>query len=308
MDFSAINDIFVHMKIKTDQLNKIILQPEIQKIFDHFASGFNIIILFYTVNGQVLKTGLNQGNSIFCRKVEKLYGLQKCVLLDEKMQHECGKTKKIIHYQCHVGIEEAVAPIFIDGQLVGYAMIGQFRSTHKIDNKLQQDWSRKHNLSELKKAFKNLPYFNPTRIHDILGMFAMLVDYIVTKEIVAIRGNPIISRVLTYIEENIHRKITLEEVAQSVGRSHSGITHLFKKELGMSFKEALIEAKLTKAEDYLKNSPDMSIQEVASLVGFDDQFYFSRLFRKYRGSSPSKFKSVQGLKINQLQKFCVPPS
>ena len=293
MDKSAKYAIFVHVKEINQRLDQIILQPEIQKLFDHFCAGFNIRILFYTVDGQVLKTGLFQGNSNFCRMVEELYGQHKCVLLDEKMQNECGKKKKVIHYQCHVGIEEAVAPIFLDGQLVGYAMIGQFRSTHEIDRKLLMDWNKKHYAEEIEKAFQELPYFSPNRIHDILGMFAMLVDYIVTKEIVTIRGNPIISRVLTYIEANIYRKITLEEVAQHVGRSHSGITHLFKKELGMSFKEALIEAKLTKAEDYFKNSPDMSIQEVASLVGFDDQFYFSRLFRKYRKNSPSEFRKKQ---------------
>ena len=45
-----------------------------------------------------------------------------------------------------------------------------------------------------------------------------------------------------------------------------------------------------KAEEYFHQKPEMSIEEVAEKVGFQDQFYFSRLYRKYRGIPPSEYR------------------
>ena len=54
----------------------------------------------------------------------------------------------------------------------------------------------------------------------------------------------------------------------------------------------LLEKKLEKAEEYFCMKPEMSIEEVAEKVGFQDQFYFSRLYRKYRGIPPSEYRST----------------
>lgn len=274
-------------------LDSIILNPEIQKLFDYFCSGFNIIILFYSVDGKTLKVGMNRKDSLFCQLVHRIYGQSRCIFLDEKMQKKCAKEKKLIHYQCHVGIEEAVAPIFIEGQLVGYAMIGQFRSTDIISSQLRKDWiAAGYNVEELMSAFRQLPYFAPDRIKDILGMFSLLVDYIVTKEMVAVKGNLIVSKIMSYIEEHISQRISLAEVAMYVGRSASSISHLFRKTTGRSFKQSVIEAKLDKVEEYFRNTPEITIQEAALRIGFEDQFYFSRLYKKYRGISPSHYRKI----------------
>jgi AraC-like DNA-binding protein/ligand-binding sensor protein len=289
MDFSAIVMYYYFMKHTLE----IILKPEIQRLFDQFCSSFDIRIIFYSVSGEIMKVGLNRDDSPFCTLIHNVYGVEKCLVMDEAKRHECAEKGKIISYRCHAGINEALAPIYVDKQLVGFAMIGQFRTIEAMPYHLKKEWSRKAGTSELETAFRKLPYFKPEKVKDILGLFSVLIDYIVTKDIVALRGNLIVNRIMAHIEENIQRNISISEAAGLVGKSISTVSHLFKSVTGNTFKQSLIEAKLAKADEYFRNMPDWSVKEVAQTLGFEDQFYFSRIYKKYRGSSPSRRKKLK---------------
>ena len=172
--------IFVNMKASIE----IILHDEIQRIFDNFAESFGVIMIFYSVDKQVLKRGLNRPNSEFCNIVQKsLYGSGKCSYMDEAKCRECVRTKKIVRYQCHAGIEEAVAPIFIKGQLAGYAMIGQFRTCRTLPAKVMNDAAKKGVAAQVSTAFAKLPFFERSKAESMLGFFSMISDYIAAKEI-----------------------------------------------------------------------------------------------------------------------------
>ncbi|MDD5596812.1 MAG: PocR ligand-binding domain-containing protein [Victivallaceae bacterium] len=272
---------------------EIILRPEIQRLFDQFCSSFDIRILFYSVNGKVMKVGLNRDDSYFCSLIHRVYGIEKCLVMDEAKRHECAEKEEIISYRCHAGINEALAPIYVDKQLVGFAMIGQFRTIETMPYHLKKEWSRKVGTAELEAAFRELPYFKPEKVKDILGLFSVIIDYIVTKDIVALRGNLIVNRIMVHIAENIHRNISISETAGLVGKSVSTVSHLFKSVTGRTFKQSLIEAKLAKADEYFRNMPDRSVKEVAQTLGFEDQFYFSRIYKKYRKISPSEYLKKQ---------------
>lgn len=236
-----------------------------------------------------MKVGLNRDDSFFCTLIHRIYGEARCLVMDESKRHECAEKGEIISYLCHAGINEALAPIYVDKQLVGFAMIGQFRTIETLPYPLKREWSRRFGDSELEEAFRELPYFKPEKVKDILGLFSILIDYIVTKDIVALRGNLIINRIMAHIEENIQRNISISEAAALVSKSVSTVSHLFKSVTGRTFKQSLIEAKLAKADEYFKNMPDWSVKEVAQTLGFEDPFYFSRVYKKYRKTSPSAY-------------------
>ena len=269
----------------------IILHDEIQNIFDNFTASFGISILFYSLDGKILRRTRGRVNSKFCELIQdKVFDKNKCFSMDESKCRECAKQKEILNYICHAGIEEAIAPIFVESQLVGYAMIGQFRSTKNLPPKVLKTAQEKGCKEELLEYFHELPYYNKIKIKNILGLFSILVDYIITKEIVSVKGERLINKTLAYIEQHINRPITLDEVARNAGRSRSSISHSFKKILGKSFSQVVIEAKLSKAEEYFKNTPNLSIEEVAFKLGYKDPLYFSRLYKKNRGISPSQYR------------------
>jgi hypothetical protein len=65
----------------------------------------------------------------YCQMLRGSLGLEKtCRQLDRKMMRAAFIKKEMVSYSCHAGMREAVVPLFVDDQLVGFVMIGQFRS------------------------------------------------------------------------------------------------------------------------------------------------------------------------------------
>lgn len=268
----------------------IILNPDIRSIFARFQACFGCRVVLLSIDGRELVTGTPGEDSPFCGNVHELRGEEKCLIMDAEKRRECVDKGALISYRCHAGIEEAIAPLRVNGRLAGFMMIGQFRSTREIDPKLESEWRKERDAAELRRNFENLPYFPPSRVEDIVGLFQVLVDYVVTKEMVSTRGDAALWRIISHLKANLHRTVPLAEAARLIERSESTVSHLFQRTLGKSFKRSSIELKLEQAENYFKTMPNLSIQEVADRLGFEDPFYFSRIFKKHRGAPPSEFK------------------
>ncbi len=287
MDNSAINCIFVQMKHALE----IILRDEIQSIFDNFSAAFDISIVFYSIDGKIIRRGLNRPEALFCRLVQnRLFRKNHCLNMDEEMCRQCTHMRKMVSYRCHAGIEEAVAPLYIGSQLAGYAMIGQFRTSGEIRPRILSLAKLKGIQDELETAFCQLPLFSREKADHILGLFSLMVDYIITKEIVTVRGEQTVGRILAFIEEHLHESVGIRDAAQAAGQSISTVSHQLKRITGKTFTQHLNEARIRRAEEYLRQSPESSVQEIALKAGFNDPFYFSRVYKKLRGFPPIRSK------------------
>ena len=83
--------------------------------------------------------------------------------------------------------------------------------------------------------------------------------------------------------------LTLEEVAAHVHLHPSYFSTLFKSSTGSSFKEYLNMVRIEESKRLLSNT-DYSIIDIAVAVGFEDQSYFSKVFKKYTGLTPKQFR------------------
>lgn len=101
--------------------------------------------------------------------------------------------------------------------------------------------------------------------------------------------NYIINTIISYLNENYERKISLNKISQNMYLSPVYISKLFKEETGESPINYLIQIRLEKAKEYLMKDKNASIKDVAKSVGYDDAYYFSKLFKKYYGVSPSYY-------------------
>lgn len=118
-----------------------------------------------------------------------------------------------------------------------------------------------------------------------------LLEYLsIISEIKTAKENPIVTKVCSYINENIEQDITLELMAEYTKVSSFYLSKLFKEEKGITFINYLNEARLEKAKDLLKNS-SYSIKEITAAIGYNDQNYFSRIFRNKFGVTPTEFRS-----------------
>lgn len=95
--------------------------------------------------------------------------------------------------------------------------------------------------------------------------------------------------ITTYFQENYMKKISVEEIARSSYLSTTYITKIYKEVTGDTPINYLINLRMEKAMEILREGR-FSIQDVAKRVGYDDPYYFSKLFKKRFGLSPSAFK------------------
>ena len=94
---------------------------------------------------------------------------------------------------------------------------------------------------------------------------------------------------LKYIRENYNRNLTLENVAQQIYISPYYLSHMFREELGITFVEYLTMVRMEEAKKLLMD-PSLSVVAVASQVGYEDASYFSKVFKKYVGVSPNRYR------------------
>ncbi len=94
-----------------------------------------------------------------------------------------------------------------------------------------------------------------------------------------------------YINENYAKSVTLEDASRQIGFSSPYLSSLFKKETGKNFSEYLSEVRIKNAKKLLKN-PDLTSLEIAQAVGYADEKYFFRVFKKYTGLTPKEFKQL----------------
>ncbi len=101
----------------------------------------------------------------------------------------------------------------------------------------------------------------------------------------------ILRKAMDYIQEHYSEPITLKEVAESAYVSMCYISRMFRKELGRNFVDYLNGVRLDKAKELLKD-PRYKTYEVAEKVGIPDAHYFSRLFKKVVGLTPTEYRET----------------
>ena len=94
-----------------------------------------------------------------------------------------------------------------------------------------------------------------------------------------------------FIQQHYQEALRLEDVSNAVGFNATYFSAMFKKETGQNFMDYLTELRMNKAKEPLC-SDENSVQDVADQIGYRDLKYFSRLFKKTTGISPSEYKKL----------------
>ena len=97
----------------------------------------------------------------------------------------------------------------------------------------------------------------------------------------------LMQKIITYIDINIQKAFGLDDIASEMGYSTYYISRLFKEQMEVSLSQYWNRAKILRARYYLISKPELSLKAVAEMVGLEEYHYFSRLYKKIIGISPS---------------------
>ncbi len=98
-----------------------------------------------------------------------------------------------------------------------------------------------------------------------------------------------IKEAITFIEKNYSRKITIQELADYIGLDRSYLYSVFQDALEQSPQEYLINFRLNKACE-LMNNKKLNIGDISRSIGYNDPLYFSKVFKKVKGLTPTAFR------------------
>ncbi|HEX2927529.1 MAG TPA: helix-turn-helix transcriptional regulator, partial [Ruminiclostridium sp.] len=97
-----------------------------------------------------------------------------------------------------------------------------------------------------------------------------------------------VEKVIQHMYENMCSKITITELSEMVNLSPAYLSKAFRETTEYSVIEYFNKIKIDKAKELLIEG-DKKVKQVAESVGFKDEFYFSRIFKKIEGVSPSEY-------------------
>ena len=114
-----------------------------------------------------------------------------------------------------------------------------------------------------------------------------------TFDLANVKHVDLLSKAVSYIKTHYMHKVTLEEVAAHVYLSPSYFSKIFKEEMKCHFNTYLNSIRIEKSKVLLV-AENIGIIDVAELVGYFDQSYFNKVFKKHTGVTPKKFKDLNG--------------
>lgn len=145
-------------------------------------------------------------------------------------------------------------------------------------------------LINYNKAFKRIR--NAKKQEELISAFEKFsVDYLSSYAPAARAINPSMQAAIRYINEFYMQKITLDDVAKQVFLNRTYVSQLFKKHLNVSFVDYLESVRISHAKELLTNT-QLSVNQVAEQVGYANQSYFTKVFKRNTGFSPQSYRQL----------------
>ncbi|MNN39328.1 HTH-type transcriptional activator Btr [compost metagenome] len=131
-----------------------------------------------------------------------------------------------------------------------------------------------------------------------LGEIEELFTTLFTAALIEIRTHRLemsgtaVETVKRWVSANYNQHADLNTLAGMVFLTPSYLSKLFKQETGLTLTDYIIEIRIRKAKQLLKNAHDLKVHEIGTEVGYPDPAYFNKLFKRIVGVTPNEYKRI----------------
>ena len=192
-------------------------------------------------------------------------------------------------YEALARIKEAVqqqnsSPNDMKAQIIdlAYRLRIQFESSHEEIPDASLNWNRQI-VSPLLSAS------NLDLMFDVLKDFLSFLYEYASSCAGSHRQHHHVARIRQYIQEHLGCSINLNDLAEEINRNPSYISYIFKQETGQNLFDYITKERMRHAK-YLLKSTDLKILDIARACGYEDQSYFSQVFRKHAGVTAGEYR------------------
>lgn len=179
-------------------------------------------------------------------------------------------------------------------EAVKYPQLGLERLVRQFASKVQQYFDSSQDVLEEELMLEDAFYEAGTSRELYESLKSILVRYWKKdKESVKLDSPEFIEEIREYVESHLSQELTVSGLCREFNLSQSYLNLIFRKHGMESFNTYLRNARIERAKEIMERNPQMFIKDVAMMVGYKDQFYFSRIFRAVTGMSPSGYPGRQ---------------
>lgn len=273
-----------------------IASDRLEKAVKDFYAVTKLKVTFYDKDRNIIFS-YPKDNQDFCSIVGTCPELEKeCRRCDNYAMDMCYKTGKPYVYRCHMKLIEGANPIKINGEIVGFVMLGQ-----KIEE-FREDEVRKRILEVLKEyeidgnallsGMEKLEKTNTSKMEATMNLMMMCTSYFYRYRVIIKRGDEVPPyRIEEYLYENLGGDLSIPTICRHFHISKSKLYDISKKAFGIGFSDYVRKIRIYEGKKALKNT-SRSINQIAEDVGFSDANYFIRVFRQEEGITPNKYRKV----------------
>ncbi|TCL42470.1 helix-turn-helix domain-containing protein [Harryflintia acetispora] len=125
----------------------------------------------------------------------------------------------------------------------------------------------------------------------ITGIMHRFISY--SFDFSQVKHSDVVFKVMEYVKNNYDKKLTLDEIAGSVYLSKSYLSSIFREESGYHLSHYINKVRVEKSKMMLLDG-NARLIDIANLCGFEDQSYFTKVFKRFVGMSPKAFRDSRG--------------
>lgn len=269
----------------------IVFREDLLQIFASVSEAFEMRMALLDRDLNEIAPYRFQPVCYYCSMVQNDLGLiARCRENDARYCSAAAKEGRAVTYTCHAGLREAVFPLIIEGDVTGFFIVGQSRTSGSPPRTLLAGLKTSREREGLERAFSRVPVTDPRKLKSILKLIEITTSYAIDKKIVSLRHNLLSDRLRAYLLEDLTVNPTAEEAARAMNMSLSSVNKAMNLTGGTGFRRFSNRLRLEAAAEMLKGDRDLPVNRAAAAVGIADPLYFSRLFKREFGLSPREYQ------------------
>lgn len=268
----------------------------LHKAFFDFHTLTNMKIALYDKKGNAVLSYPKE-TATFCQMIESHpeWG-KKCCDCDMAYFEACSKTKQEIRYKCHLGLSEAVVPILDDDEILGFVMLGQILTEDSAnETRLLLKKRLCGEFQDITDAIDDIPVKTNSEIDASITVLKSLATYFLSNKWVAPLKNEFITALDKYLDENVARTITANDICTAFHICRTKLYALSKEYLNRPIAEYVQDFRISKACSMLIETTK-PITYIAYATGFSDYGHFSRVFREHKGITAGEYRKTHKMR------------
>lgn len=232
----------------------------------------------------------------FCKLIRTSpQGAHNCYVCDEQGCLASQKTDGVYIYKCHAGLTEVIAPLVLGKITIGYLCFGHILPDKDLDDawRIVKEKISAYNLDEeiMHEKFKESTYLSDEYLKASAQILLAVASYACVNHLMTLKADDMPLQIDSYINENLASQLDSDILCEHFKISRAKLYQISMSNFGMGITEYIRSLRTRKAEDLLRNTT-MPINAVAQAVGINDYNYFTKVFKRETGRTPSGFRKL----------------